>query len=998
MSSLAPFASPDDLASRYLASARDDLPGLAVRELLGSQASTARHEHTLAGSLIGRVREVFDSSAELTDGERRARAETHDQLGHIVADTVAFLPSMRLVAAGSLRALLLVDPDKGLQDNALGFVKNFAEGAVLNRVGKLANPQGRFARSLTARFGTGLKPEVITHLSVGFGMGTVKAGFDPKSWQDSSGRFSCLSGLERTLKAGTFASLVSVPAGMVGMRISRAANLSLARGNMSESGAFLISGAGSGYAAGSVFGGLEALKEGRSLAETLALMHRAGVVGAGTGLFIHGYETLRQPIYRPQIRQASSTRPVLEGASPVEASQPSRVPGERLATSESRSARGGKGALKDIYEELRIPGSGPARPEDIAPHLEQLAKRLTGYNHADEVHYRRVNYAEGTWTSLEQFSRQTTAPVNRRVRIYDVEGHSAKIAVPEEYAAALDQVRLLRIRANEQENIYIKGPDHARAVYEAREALSKHPLANRALPEDFIPMLDNLPNRTLVRRLLILNEANPQDPWFAQIFNKPGFKSAASACESGEIAFFAKSRDSLLYEQGFHEWAHLVANRCSEEVKLFQLAASLERNGWYSRDYARCRHPGEKVPVIENWAVHLGEEMLVPTPDNLFVLAREAPVRAAVLGRALVRSTVAVPAEMRSEQHSIYMRRIEYLQKEVLPVARRVLLEHLQSGKPKAQKEAAELLGVLGDDLSLIQLRCVASSTQDVVLALAATRAALNLTRSPSAKFDLLVDLARPGSSVRNYALDQIRNCPAARGPVYTRFLQAAGHPECLPEIIKLIPRMPDARGQELAFFEALRLAQGKGDVKTIIGLLDSAPANALEQEAFRQAISMLSGRRETQGALALRALERNPGVRSDALEFLQKAGKPWMEAKISRFRDDPDTAIADRARVAIERIRKQAKLLELLADTSNGGTRSRPEAIAELANLHDYRAIPQLVELACGSGPAAEAATVGLRTNFTQNLVSFYVRQAARSHPERASRYHGVLQRLRAS
>ena len=149
-----------------------------------------RREHTLGGCLIGTVQDILDFGKAKADIVRSANAEANDELAKVAADTLAFLPSMKWTAGGALRAAILVNPHEGAGENLAGFGKNFLEGAALNKVGRLALPEGAFSKALTARLGDGLLSESVAHLSVGFGIGAVKSGFNQVSWKDEAGTFS----------------------------------------------------------------------------------------------------------------------------------------------------------------------------------------------------------------------------------------------------------------------------------------------------------------------------------------------------------------------------------------------------------------------------------------------------------------------------------------------------------------------------------------------------------------------------------------------------------------------------------------------------------------------------------------------------------------------------------------------------------------------------------------------------------------------------------------
>ena len=109
---------------------------------------------------------------------------------------------------------------------------------------------------------------------------------------------------------------------------------------------------------------------------------------------------------------------------------------------------------------------------------------------------------KGPFKDINDFFSQAKE-ADRDVRIYSVEGHSTKIVVPEQYAQQLDEVRNLRLKANQPnaslDALSAKGlrqvqssvenasvPPHptstigkqALEIVQAQIALRNHPLGN----------------------------------------------------------------------------------------------------------------------------------------------------------------------------------------------------------------------------------------------------------------------------------------------------------------------------------------------------------------------------------------------------------------------------------------------------------------------------------------------------------------------------------------
>jgi len=111
-----------------------------------------RLEQTLGGATIGVARDLVSEAP--TQMEALQRAKENDTANLIVADTVAIIPKFNSLTAGVTRATLLVNPHASVAENAGSFTLNMAEGAALNKVGKMMLPgssvQAALARNVAA--------------------------------------------------------------------------------------------------------------------------------------------------------------------------------------------------------------------------------------------------------------------------------------------------------------------------------------------------------------------------------------------------------------------------------------------------------------------------------------------------------------------------------------------------------------------------------------------------------------------------------------------------------------------------------------------------------------------------------------------------------------------------------------------------------------------------------------------------------------------------------
>lgn len=283
--------------------------------------------------------------------------------------------------------------------------------------------------------------------------------------------------------------------------------------------------------------------------------------------------------------------------------------------------------------------------------------------------------------SEQEFLSRCTRVVERAVRVYTVEGHKTKIVVFEDEVPDLEAIRLFRLS--------LEG-----APVERSNASFDPRLLRRALPEDFIPMLDALPDSRLIDRLyLSLHEGCPTDGWFQLASGDQHFEAQAVATSNGAITFYRKNLDGYLGDELRHEWVHLFRWQKSHQARAYDLAAEYEKNGYYHRPRAR-------LSCDENHAVHMGEQFLHRAFAEFQQLARQAPVRMAVIGLSVDRllqerrRSPGTPAEAYCEALTL---RVRYVRELVLPwVVSDLVLDIETAPDAHAQQLPAKLLIFLG--------------------------------------------------------------------------------------------------------------------------------------------------------------------------------------------------------------------------------------------------------------------------------------------------------------
>lgn len=392
----------------------------------------------------------------------------------------------------------------------------------------------------------------------------------------------------------------------------------------------------------------------------------------------------------PHVR--SSLRNIAQEASePLQTMMSGRLSGDRIASSFLEYAEKG---VDNALEQL-----SPRRPVAEKVQLErlwsaemfgQLSARLKSYTSVTESFDVPVEGVVGPFKDWSDYRQRALKTEQRQVREYEVEGHRAKIVIPEEYAQQLDEVRALYKKAFCKDS---GGVTHEAITerWKAKLALQANPLSGRLLPERLVHFLDELPNRALIDRVYLLDEADPDTLWHRSTY-KSDFKTAANASVSGVIQFFCGNDDAHLRSIIHHEWAHLL--RFTSPVEgghWFDVACQLEKNGYFAREYARKDNE-------ENWAVHTGEELMAVDLERFYAIARRAPLRAAVWSKTMLSQISMVSESQRSVSDDKISERVAYLEKEIVPKARRTLMRILKNGDDESRQNATALLQFLAAD------------------------------------------------------------------------------------------------------------------------------------------------------------------------------------------------------------------------------------------------------------------------------------------------------------
>lgn len=976
-----------------------------------------RKERTLAGCAIGTVRDVF--SGNLTEEEKAKRAEGNDFVATIAADTAAMM-SKKVAMGGLVRATMMADTKGDARDFALGFAKDGLEGVGLNYIGKIAQPGSKAFNFAGSRLGLGLKQEVALHAGSGAMFGALKAGADPTAWRDQNGHFSFQSGLNNFTdwKKMSIATLsgaaINVPAGMLGFRIARSSTISLANRTGSEALGTVAGGVLSGGGSGAVFGGLDAVVQGRSLGEIGKCTFDGMLIGAGTGGVMSGYHVLR-PGAKPQLHEQNGENQ--KQGQPADKHVTERQTAEKTASKTALDAE--LPAISDTSRAKLSKEFEYVLPEDVkarmlAAHdtvayvpepklgvfqLNQSLKLMP----STEIELTRVKQGVELPASFKDLSEflKWTETTKEPARVYRVEGTQTQIIVPEAYAKKLDQVRVLRHwaeidapsfdslpmdqrrvlqkhvtegRRDLIDHVFGEKADNIARIIDARVKLYSIPANRRALPEDFIQAIQALPDPRLVKELVLLDE-----PYYRDVYKEKGegnsMPAAANANEDGRIVFFeadntlekGSTSKSRIHEFLTHEWAHLVKFKFKEMSSLFNEAAEIE-TGFYAREYAKRQYPDHSnLKHHENFAVHLGENLMMPDADNFFITAHGAPIRTTLMARGWLESMMGVKQKMTINptdfierineipqdvpNRGMHVARLKYIAEEIVPIARQKLLEQAASGSPDDRLRAAMILGRVGDPVDVPVAQQILRTTSDAPLKKALFGSIVNISnKSLDARLNFLIENAKPGHPLREEALAAMAGFQHPEARAYYEALQHSATSDGLPELIKLIERTPVTGAKKMAFESVIKLAK-------------SGPY----AEDFLR-------------AYLLKTLRTQPDLRIEALSEAVKHPSMELELEALRLQRSADRVVAARAKQATVEF-KTVRTIDQYKQWINGSDQTaKYRAIQELGWLHDNRAIPVLLEVfAAGQPKWSREAAIAL-SHYNSNVVAASAHQLQRN------------------
>lgn len=932
--------------------------------LLTPQTETAG-EKTIGGRLIASVRDSLSGKAQ-TGAEAQERAASNDMFAELAADTFAMMPGVRWAKAGAVRAAFMINPTAGLEENTKQFGLNFAEGVALHHVGKygakvMYAPPG-VSRSLGA--------ESVGLFKLGFGMGGIKAAFDENTWVDKDGNVQVANGLLSVAKGGTIGGALGVPAGLVGNRVARFGIAHLGNSGINPRAMSIGLGMAAGYPAGAVFGGVDAAMRGEGVASVFKTAHEGGLVGMATG----GLTGALMP--------HEAALQMRRGTKFGSAADDGVIPKERVVTSEPEAVIG---AADDRLPADRL---GRKLPADHPPVSPELLERMTIPQRTNlAANFQRLgNWKAGTIEiktaaptadsiakssqTFGDFAAGAISSKTEPARIYSLRG--LEIVIPESYGKDLDRIYHLRIARDRGMAPGASKLQLANAEIAAK-ALKDDPLQFRAHPADLVA-IDQLPDRTLVKRIEIWDALNPEDAWHRKTY-KSDFLSAATASDNGTIRYYKPRLTSDLTRTTHHEWGHLLRFKAQRDGDAFDIAATLEKNAHADRSkdgYSVSEY--SKRNFDENWAEH-SAELTQPDPTGFFITTQEAPLRTAFTGRALGRALAFVPPNKRSPYHTEIATRVAYIDEQVMPRAQKLLEGYLTRGTGDEQVSAAKLLREIGTREHFEMLKDVARKSNNDTVRDAAFNASREMafygrenwkgysrtegTATKDTFVDYLIEMSSPHSRSRTAALEYLQAQPGDRAQGYYNLLTAEQSKQPMVGLLKAMQMVPDQEGKLQAYSIARRL---------------------------------IGADKDTQFKYSLTILQTVPGLRHQALEALMHLDLPKTEPMLRMIVKRPTSSLHDQAKAGLERLETQRQIETLEARAKfNQDSTTREQAIAALGATGDRSALkPLLSRFGYAKEPADRAAAYqAITENFNRQIVKDEIHTLIRED----ARWRSVLQ-----
>jgi hypothetical protein len=574
--------------------------------------------------------------------EERDSAKYREFLAEAVGDTAAIIPRYGAVAGGLVRASLLIRPSDSIVENLKSFGGNFAEGATLKKISQMAQPEGYLSTRYTGNF---------AQLTQGFSFGAAKATFNEDSWYREDGSLSFSRGAYQITSAGLFAGLLNVPLSFVGKKITGAVIDTSVVSGLGARSALVIGGVTSGYGTGFLMGSSNAFLEGKKGLELVSAGNDAGLVSAFTSAAISGLSPIR--------------------FSAIE--QPSSNDLSRMVKFHSKGRNETPETADDAFRVQPFPRAERQGLSRHRPNLSdyELLKRAGVHQLVTEP--QRVLKESTPLGSVPLFSDRaylywTTTKENWQQRVYnDALNRMGPMYIKRDYANELDAQLMSGSKVS---------PELRAAHYiEMQQAFLQ------------------TPDPSLIKRVDVRPDMNVHTLWHRRANLDPFMDIAATAkSRTGEITMNIRGKNDAMVPIVDHEWSHLLEPRVPKERALFEVAAALEKKGYYVSDYSK-KNSGE------NWAEH-SASFLGRNYDFLEFVHR-APLRAVALSQGMARAAENNVLNGAGATDAGLTNRIQYVQNKIKPAALQDLESRMMSRDQVEASRAVLMYGALAGEKQL---------------------------------------------------------------------------------------------------------------------------------------------------------------------------------------------------------------------------------------------------------------------------------------------------------
>ena len=350
---------------------------------------------------------------------------------------------------------------------------------------------------------------------------------------------------------------------------------------------------------------------------------------------------------------------------------------------------------------LHAPVTLDARQTAFVSGLKPIDGSFVDRLHIDPVPYDMTQDASHLIesTRMEKITYKSTNPYSEvdhlltteDFKFYKLKGLDTQVGLPVSFAHSLEKIRETRKIASDMEGF-------ERDKFDTFNRDNLHGYDSAILPEQMLYFLRELPNPSLVKELLLIPEADFRAgaavdldlPGRMQIFDFKKFLDPY--IDTAEAPFYLR-----------HEWSHLADQQGGTLSGAFRIAHKLEINGFFADKSAKGR-------VAEDWAVHLGENLIDPNALKFYETVEKAPMRSLVLLQSLKQQLSAGEADAAAflRPSNPYSRqlhaRVEFGEQVLIPRVRDIVADSRKSVDPVKELYAIRyqsLLKKAGLDLSV---------------------------------------------------------------------------------------------------------------------------------------------------------------------------------------------------------------------------------------------------------------------------------------------------------